>query len=189
MVRVTDNRRKVLLILLAFLAATPAVVADMTQENIREAIAYGAKQKRLGLYELGGSFKTGPIFAGFTTPFLRIALASSEAAGAYKTFSEADVTPEMIAPELWIYAPAIASGRYVINVKAIVVFGPDKALIQPLRTKESIEEFGNAYGARFSGKGLEAWFPLSVITRDHEVRVILDSGSEKKARFPVDKVR
>jgi hypothetical protein len=168
------------------------VVTEMTPELVREAIAYGAKEKKLRPYYLGGQggmMDARRTVATFTTPFLRVALAASEAKAAYKEFAEGDATPEMLAPELQIAAGAMSIGRVIYGVKTVVIVGPDGKVTQPDRSEERIEEFSNAYGAKDSARGVTAYFPLSAIREDAEVRVVMDLGKEQRAKFKLDKVR
>ncbi len=179
-------------ILALFLAG--AVVTELTPELIREAIAYGAKEKKLKAYKLGGRSITqnrpGAV-AYYTTPFLRVALAASEAKTTYKEFTEKDVTPDMIGPEVAIIASAFVptGSKNVDSVKAVVVFLADGKPLQPDRIEPFTDEYSNAYGKKEEGHGIRAYFPLSVLRANTEVRVVMESGHEHKAKFDPEKVR
>lgn len=173
------------------LAMTPArapaqVVVEMTPERVREAIQAGT-EKEYKSYQIGGGISQ--VWAMYTTPFSRVAVAATEAKRRYKTLTEADITPEMVAPELEIYAPAFGTrdGR-VVNVHAIVIRPDGGGVIQPLREAPIEENFSNAFGRTKTGRSLRAWFPLSAVSASNEVLIVLDIG-EKKGRFKPDKVR
>ena len=149
--------------------------------NIDEAIQYGTKANGIGLYNLQASAKFNwPVsVGGFSTPFLRVAMAANAAKSKYKTFVASDVTPEMIAPEVEIIARSIGlEGTSVANVEAIVVLpkgvkDPLKA-IQPIRTRALDEKYKNLMGFTAEGHGMIAVFPLSILKEGYEVRVIFD---------------
>jgi len=44
-------------------------------------------------------------------------------------------------------------------------------------------------GKKWSGHGLLAHFPLSVLRQDTEIRVVMESRHEHKAKFDLEKVR
>lgn len=179
------------------------VVTDMTPELIREAIAYGAKEKKIQPYKLSG--KRGshgcfgvdngqnmsrPTIASYTTPFMRVALAAAEAKSTYKEFTAADVTPEMLAPEVVMVAPSWAKCREGIKgVKAVVIVLPGGQVVHPERQLELTEKYSNAYGATDSGQGILAFFPFSAIQEGAEVRVVMDDGQEAKDKFELAKIR
>ena len=104
-------RRHLLCVLLATLAALPAVqgqqiVTEMTPERIEEAIRAGERGDVAdGVIRKSSGFSWGSIhIATFSTPYMRVAAAARQAKKAYRKFTPANVTPEMIAPELHIYA-------------------------------------------------------------------------------------
>lgn len=79
-----------------------------------------------------------PLIGYYTTPFLRVALAANTAKKHYKPFTEADVTAEMLAPEIQVYASSQpVQGTVIANVETIVLM-PKKSKdrsqgIQPTR--------------------------------------------------------
>jgi len=162
---------------------TPALVAEAlrTQGN--------------GFYpvpESGDTLGISPV-TYVTTPFSRVMAARFMAERVYKSFSAADVTPEMIAPELHVYAQPIPSGATAINVDAVVITprgSKDRsAAIHPIRAQPLPTEFKNLLGATVDGRGLMAVFPIEVLTPDNEVRVVYDSGYEDRARLDTRKMR
>ncbi len=82
------------------------------------------------------------MIAVHTTPFLRVALAANVAKKRYQRFTEADVTPEMIAPEIHVYATSQAlEGAAIANVVTVVLLpykskDRDRA-VQPTRVIEA----------------------------------------------------
>lgn len=170
--------------LLTILVGPLALAQDeelFSKISVEEAIAHGNKQKNVDLYKLQAParFSWPPRVGGFTTPFLRIALAANAAKKKYKTFGPSDVTAEMLAPEIHIIASSqSAGGTAVANVETIVVLpkgikDPSKA-IQPTRTFPLDEQYQNLYGFTAEGRGMIAVFPLSILREDNEVRVVFD---------------
>ncbi len=172
-----------LVLLPAMLAAD--VVTEMTPERIREAIAFGTKKKSLSNYPIGDEWN---VLLNFSTPFLRVAQAAAEAASTYRPFGEADVTPDLIEPEIRLNAVAsIYNVAIVSNVRAVVIVLPDGRVIQPSRVEERIEDYQNRYGAKGTARSLIAYFPLSVVMDGNEVRVV--RGSESRTKFDHDAIR
>ena len=114
---------------------TSQLVSEMTPERIQEAITLANQRKASidsdGCYKL--SKKRGFVseqYGCFTTPFSRVYMAARDARTKYRTFTEADVTPEMIAPEVTFLVPSqkrsgTSTGSNldvgIINVEAVVV--------------------------------------------------------------------
>lgn len=193
---------------LVLLAAAPAgaqVVTDMTPELVRQAIA---DEKNPGCYSFGGGSGWGVTQGGaygcFTTPYSRVARAAQDARKTYKPFTEADVTADMIAPEVRVHAfarnNAQKRGPRIINVEA-VVFMPEgskdrAAAILPATSATMTDEFKNGFGATFEGRSVTATFPLSVLDARNEIRVVFDSGvcgikqaKDCGTKLKLDKVR
>ncbi len=162
------------------LAAVPTtsvaqIVTEMTPARIQEAMA----DKKAGCYDL----KKG--FACFTTPYSRVAFAAREARKKYEPFTEKQVTPEMVAPVVEIFAlpqPSFIFGSGhvgpLIGVKRIVVMpakGTDPSqAIQPLEQLDLDQRYSELLGSDWEAKGILARFPLAVLTVANEVRVIYD---------------
>jgi hypothetical protein len=156
--------------------AEAQVVTEMTPARIQEAIA---DKKADGCYDL----KKG--FACFTTPYSRVAFAAQEAKKKYEPFTERQVTPEMVAPVVEVFAlpqPSyiMGSGRVgqPIGVKRIVVMpvnGKDPSqVIQPAEQLDLDERYSNLLGSSWEAKGILARFPLAVVSVGNEVRVVYD---------------
>ena len=179
--------RWVIFVGLVALLAAPAsaqIVTEMTPEKIREAIAFGTAQKEAPYYEIrkpgfvGSVYK--PRLGSFTTPFLRVALAAYEAKKLYKTFTETDVSREMVAPEVHVYGMSQADGARIANVQAIVITPKGRrdpaSSIRPASTAEVPVQYRNLMGMTAQGKSLMAVFPLSDFREGNEVHIIFDSG-------------
>jgi hypothetical protein len=159
------------------------VVRDMTPERIREAIALGTKSKELDPYKIQekARFSWPPLIAVYTTPFLRVALAANTAKKQYRAFNEADVTPDMIAAEIQVFATSKSLGDAgIANVVTVILLphnakNPQQA-IRPARTGAASEQYKNVFGITGEGQGLIAVFPIDVWTEDKDVHVVFDAG-------------
>lgn len=127
-------------------------------------------------------------------------MAARQAKKAYRKFTPADVTPEMIAPELHVYAWSQFNGANqptrdpiggaaihdrapagAANVTAIVIT-PKKgkqehkmaAAIHPTRFEPIPTLWQNLFGAEIQAFGMVAAFPLSALSEENEVHVIYD---------------
>lgn len=157
-------------------AAQGDVVPEMTPALIKEAIALGAKNKGEGCYALRSVHPIGPMGC-ISTPFSRVVGAAQEATQKYKAFTEADVTAEMIAPELRIHAFANTHSRGSVVSVENVILRPKGAkgienVTRPLRIEESEGTYRNAMGGEWTGKSMVAAFPIDALDDDTEVRVI-----------------
>lgn len=165
---------------IALAAVVPAgaqVVTQMTPALIQQAIA---DTKADGCYDL----KKG--FACFTTPYSRVAAAAQEAKKKYEPFTEAHVTPEMIAPVVevltWPQKAMVYDGSGKtgppISVTAVVVApAKSKDPSQAIRPMEQIDldrKYQNLLGATWEAKGILATFPLAVVSVGNEVRVVYE---------------
>ena len=117
-----------------------------------------------------------------STPLDRVRLAAFAAAQMYKNFTIADVTDDLVAPELHVYASPVAlKAAAVANVLTIVVLphgSNDRSrAVQPIRTMETSSEFKNLMGFTATGTGLTAVFPLSVLSQDNDVHVVFDQAA------------
>jgi len=169
------------------LSVTPAllhaqrVVSEMTPALIAEAITAGEKGRASDGVMEKGSLSGWTTLAVFSTPFMRVAAAAQQAKKEYKRFTPDDVTPEMIAPELHIYAFAQAVDASSANVTTVVITPrkgshEEKAAqaLHPTRFEPMPMLFQNLFGARFKGEGRLAVFPLSALSGANEVHVVYD---------------
>lgn len=161
--------------------ASAQIVRDMSPDRVRDAIAFGTKSKDLGWYRIQEKARWSwpPLIAFYTTPFLRVALAANVAKNQYKTFSESDVTPDMITPEILVFAPSQAvEGADIANVETVVVLphngkDPGRA-IHPTQMQDASQSFKNLLGFNGEGKGLVAVFPIDAWKEDNDVHVVFD---------------
>jgi hypothetical protein len=173
--------------------AHPQLVFEMTPARIEEAIAYAKREKNPDtIYVIQyGNFGAGWKFAAAaTTPYLRVVAAATDAKRKYKDFTAADVTPEMIAPELHIYASSLQDGASTYDVETIVIMpkgerDPAK-VVRPVRTSEIAEERKNLLGAEFKGKGMLSVFPLTMFASGHEVRIVRSGGGLGEIKAKID---
>jgi hypothetical protein len=162
------------------------VVSDMTPQVIAEAIEAGERGRVPSgeLTERSGWSWGSLHIATFSTPFMRVAAASRQAKKQYRKFGAGDVTPEMIAPELHVYAWATAEGVSASSVSAVVIT-PKKGsqaqkmekAIHPTRFEPIPQQFQNLFGATARGTGRIAVFPLSALSEDNEVHVVYDQSA------------
>ncbi len=181
------------------------VVVQMTQQLISEAIRAGENGDIAdGVIAKSSGWSWGSIhIATFSTPFMRVAMAARQAKKAYRKFTPADVTPEMTAPELHVYAwPQMnganqprrepIGGRPIYdrapagaaNVTAIVITPRqgDQAqkmslAIHPVRFEEMSVLWQNLFGAEIRTLGMVAAFPLSALSEANEVHIIYDKAA------------
>ena len=176
----------------------------MTPELAQEAIITGAS----GFYRLQERtiWGDGPVLGYFTTPYSSVALAAALDRKRDTPFTPADVTPDMLRPELHVYATSQAvygNKNRIANVKTVAVRpyqSKDRtAALQPARTEAGTDDVWNLMGAPANGRKMMAVFPLSALNEANEIRVVFDrhvpGSSEIKgctdcgARFSLDKVR
>ncbi len=182
------------------------IVTTMTPSLVEEAMTIAADVKKaekfLDAYVLKN--RSG-VIGVFTTPFSRVVRAAVESRKKYKPFSATDVTPEMVAPDVQVIAPSRPSMRdekKIANVVAVVVLPrglkDPGAAIQARTTEEMTETFKNLHGATFEGRGVVATFPLSVVTKENDVRVVFDNAvgpgliqscTDCSAELKLDKIR
>jgi hypothetical protein len=163
------------------------IVAGMTSDEIRAAIQLSeddkAARKLLDSYvvQSRAGWGNGPLIGSFSTPFARVVQASLAARKLSKPFTPADVTPDMIVPELHVIATAqdpALDAPDVAAVQSIVVTtrankNPAEA-IQPMRTTELTKEYQTMYGLALPRPGMVAVFPLDVLSVNNEIRVVFD---------------
>jgi hypothetical protein len=182
---------------------TPALIAEAIKAGEEGNISDGKINKRYGWNA------TKAHLATFSTPFMRVAWAAGEAKKEYRKFTAADVTPEMIAPELHIYGWSQIDGARTSNVTAMVVT-PKKGKEEekrskakhPLRFEPIPTIYKYIYGGVFEANGRLGIFPLSVLSEENEIHIIYDNRvkitfdtvrsaycEDCNAEFKLDKVR
>lgn len=164
------------------------VITEMTPAHVAQAIAEGQKTK-------AKPYKAGD--CQFTTPYLRVVLASAAAKANYKPFTAADVTAEMIAPVLEVYIPtdhgSPRRGYGLFSPTNVVIMPKDSqdaaTAIQPVITTPVAERFQNLYGASVDTQAVLARFPLSALADRRELRVRYNDGGERRHGLKTKGVR
>jgi len=169
------------IVLVALGTAHAQIVREMSPDRIREAISFGSNSKDLRPYRIQEKARWSwpPLIGFYTTPFLRVALAANAAKRHYKQFGEADVTPDMLAPEIQVYAPSQAlEGAEIANVETVVLMpskSKDRSLaVQPKTVSDATEAYKNLYGFSGAGQGKLAVFTIDVWQESNEVHVVFD---------------
>ena len=108
-----------------------------------------------------------------------MALAANAATKQYKTFTEADVTPDMIKPEILVYAEShTVQGADIANVETIVVLPHNSKdanqAVHPTEMKDVSQKYKNLLGFSGEGKGLVAIFPIDAWNENNDLRVVFD---------------
>lgn len=171
------------------------VITEITPVAVAEAIKEGTAAKNIRFYPArGGAFDIGAnISVAYSTPYIRVAFAANEAKRRYKPFTAADVTDEMKASELRVYAPAWAGSdkRTIVSPEAIVVLqgGENGSVVQPTSTQEMTEEFQNLFGAKADGHSMVAAFPLSALKDGNVIRVVWNIGKEMSHKINTKNIR
>ena len=168
-------------------AAAQQVIVTMTPESVEDAIRLAADEKAAArlldayVVQTRAGWGNGPLIGSLSTPFARVVQAAVAARKRGSAFAPADVTPDLIAPELHVIAltqTAATDDGMVATVLSVVLGrrgskGPAD-VIQPLRTSELTAQYQNLVGTAFKGTGVVAVFPLSALMPDSEIRVVFD---------------
>lgn len=195
------KRLAVLAMVVVVLAPLRAqVVQEMTPALIAEAIRAGQQGKIKGLYPMqhvktvvNGIVVVPRGHAYFTTPFQRVAEAAYEAKSKNQPFSAANLTPEMVRPEVevfvrWSFSDyAVNDTKYpfteriavsVVNPKEVALFrDPHSEAAVPIRgssNKIRVNYRPNKaeWAMQVDGTQLIGVYPLDVLGPDTEVRVL-----------------
>lgn len=173
----------------------PGIVAHMTPELILDAIEAG-ETKRVSAVPIQakGSWGASPLpMATFTTPYLRVALRASNAKKKYQRLRPEDIDPADLEPVIHVFANSRPSkGPGVYDVQAIVVM-PAKSknrdlAVHPIVAKPITEQWRNLLGYTDEGSAMFAIFPLSVLGKTNELRVVYDD-IERSGKFNLKNVR
>jgi len=157
----------------------PASVA--TEPWIAAAVEAGQRGKvpNTKLVHPAGMNSGRVLIGSFSTPFTRVTAAAAAAKRNYKTFTVADVTPDLIAPELHVYALSRPWGLEAARIEAVVITpakGKDEEkrarAIQPLRLEPTPTAFRSLLGVEFEGEHMLAVFPLSALSEANEVHIV-----------------
>jgi hypothetical protein len=167
------------------LAQVPVTIP--TEEDIAAAIQLAADDQRarrfLEAYVLQSraGWGSGPLLGVFNTPYSRIVQAARSARAQQTTFVAADVTPDMLAPEIHVIVPVdvpAAGEEARTHVRGIVITprsGVGSAQrIEPLRLTELTKEYRARYGVAIPGPARVAEFPISAMTAANQIVISVD---------------
>lgn len=183
--RTSDGILAMMVVSILALNSQGQIVTEMTPERIREAIEVGTNATEVWPYRIQEKthFSLRPSFPPqigvYTTPFLRVALAASVASKRYQSFTERDVTAEMIAPEIHVYARSqsldSATVADVVSVAVLPHKCQDTSLtVGPSQMSVATEEYKALYGFDNHESAILAVFPADVWREDNEVHVVFD---------------
>jgi hypothetical protein len=149
--------------------------------SVDEAIQFGKKEADVQVYWLQATERWSypPRVAAYTTPFLRVALAASDAKKKSQPFGTADVTRDMTEAAVHIIGlDQDVKGGAIANVERIFVMpkgvkDPTRAVL-PVHTEQLSEEYKHTIGFTAGERGVIAVFPLSILREGNEVHVIFD---------------
>lgn len=149
---------------------------------------------RLGQSEKVRPYRFHNIIAGdvgnFTTPFLRVEIAASEAKEKLMVFVPSDVTEEMLAPVLivtvypFIYDFSIHYSAKHVVIKKQKSSDPADA-IQPTTIKPYEVTANTAGGGKVTENGVVATFPLDALRAGNEF-AFLYTNDDRMASFKID---
>lgn len=164
-------------------AAGPQLVDTMTPDRVEEAIRLAAdepaarKWLRSYVVQTRSGMGAGPLIGHFSTPFARVVLAALAARKDGKRLAIADLTPDILAPEVHILVvrqPA-AYRQADASVESVTITSgknpPDPA-IQPIRAAAATSRDYILYGLGPETAALVASFPLTAIADGNGIRVI-----------------
>jgi hypothetical protein len=178
--------------------AAPQIVSTMTHADVAEAIQAGERGKVPSgeIRAAGPGWALGDTIAHFSTPFLRVAFAARQARVEFRRFATEDVAPDLVGPELHIYASPYTLGARVADVTAVVITprrGSKQERFERAIHPASLEpvpvEYRNLFGAVLAGEGKLAIFPLSALSEDNELQVAYENGLSYRGRFNLKGVR
>jgi hypothetical protein len=160
------------------------VAATLTPAALEDAIRLAGDEKAarrfLEAYVLQtrAGWGKGPLIGSISTPFARVVQAGLTARKQGNAFTVADVTPELIAPELHVIVLS-QQPTYDESIMATVrsVFLAQHgtpAGRQPSRTEQLTTEYQNRYRMASDRPGIVAVFPLDALAPDAEVHVVFN---------------
>ena len=174
----------------------PGIVAHMTPELILEAIDAG-ETKRVSAVpvQAKGSWGASSLpMATFTTPYLRVALRAADAKKKYQRLRPEDIEPADLEPVIHVFANSrkASKGPGVYDVQAMVIMpanSKDRDLARhPLAAKPMTEQWRNMLGYTDEGSAMFAIFPLSVLRKTNELRVVY-GDMERSGKFNLKNVK
>lgn len=127
------------------------------------------------------------------TPFYLISQAAREAKQKYLTLSEDKIDPSLLPAQVTLYIPAYMTGKnitddvvsiqHVVSAPAAMDTPGPGDVIQPITSKAEESEWTSGFGAKRTGVGITATFPISVLSLDRQFRIVLSDGREVRMRL------
>jgi hypothetical protein len=156
--------------------STPAAL----EEAIRLAGDEKAARRFLEAYVLQtrAGWGHGPLLGSISTPFARVVQAALTARKQGNAFAIADVTPELMAPELHVIVlsqqPTYDESTMATVRSVFLAQHGAPAGRPPSRTEQLTKAYQSRYGIASDRPTIVAVFPLEALTPDAEVRVVFD---------------
>lgn len=143
-----------------------------SDQLIASALAEGASSRQIQGYRVGRratlirsavAVEIGRAY----TPFLRVALAARQARETYRTFSAANLTPELTEPVVVVVFQPQPSSNGPTSVMTVLAMPKGKSdptlAIQPIWSKPNDISYQNVFGATWTSSGMLAAFPLETM--------------------------
>ena len=186
------------LLALALADAPGGLVTDMTPALVEQAIQEGRVKAKSGLLaglfgkvSLPGQYPQGgrkkPCF--LITPYSRVVFASHLAFTENRALTRERVSPDLLAPELWVVcSPITRSTEGPSDVRTISLVAGGRA-VPALRVETSRDLYHDKFGFTYPALGMTAVFPLSAALPGGEVNVLYSGGEDTKIRLDLTGVR
>ena len=186
------------LLALALADAPGGLVTDMTPALVEQAIQEGGVKAKSGLLaglfgkvSLPGQYPQGgrkkPCF--LMTPYSRVVFASHLAFSENRALTRERVSPDLLAPELWVVcSPITRSNEGPSDVRTISLVAGGR-VVPALRVETSRDLYHDKFGFTYPALGMTAVFPLSAALPGGEVNVLYSGGEDTKIRLDLTGVR
>jgi len=176
-------------------------VQDQTKETdslempawVDDAIKLGLSKKKYGPYEIGKKMIGIKFtYATMLTPYIRVAMAASDARRKMMTFTRDNVTAEMLEPVAVCYIPPLMgdkvgdihrSAEHII-IKKIKSKDP-KDVIQPIKIVKEDKTFSTPLGVKVTKQAVWATFPLEALKEGFEFTIMYENNVLTKDTFNV----
>ena len=162
--------------------ARAEIVRGMSDEKVREAIAFGRNAaSELDQYDL---LRGSAYLVNFDTPFLRVAQFSRAMKIQNAPASEGDVSPKLAAQEVHLYAHARVDGTggALPNIDYVVIVRPGadgrSETILPTTLQSFVRRVppeGDFNGPTRIARSVKAVFPLRAMAVGNEVRLTFEN--------------
>ena len=179
-------------------APDAAVGTEMTPALLEQAIQEGRVKAKSGLLaglfgkvSLPGQYPQGgrkkPCF--LMTPYSRVVFASHLAFSENRALTPQRVSPDLLAPELWVVcSPITRSNEGPSDVRTIALVAGGRA-VPALRVEASRELYQDKFGFTYPALGMTAVFPLSAAQPGAEVNVLYSGSEDTQIRLDLTGVR